>query len=111
MPSNYPRSVQVPTVDRAHIIRQLATSFAMEETLESILMSHCLRWLGHQTRMEDYRMPKQLLFGEMLQTRPGHGPKKRWRDVAKSDLHTIGVADNWYEVAQNRQKWLQVQIV
>ena len=51
----------------------------------------------------------QLLFGEMVQTRARHALRKRWCDVIRSDLQAIGVAaDEWYEVAQLRLKWLQV---
>ena len=87
----------------------LAVTFGMEETLANILMSHRLRWLGQLACMEDHRVPKQLLFGELVRTRPRHGPKKRWHDVVRSDLQAIGVsADEWYAVAQHRLKWLQV---
>ena len=59
--------------------------------------------------MNDRRMPQQLLFGEMVQTRPRHGPRKRWCDVVRSDLQAIVVAaDEWHEVAQHRLKRLQV---
>ena len=88
---------------------QLAVAFGMEETMANILMPHRLRWLGHLARMEDHRMPKQLLFGELVRTGPRHGPKRRWRDVVRSDLQAIGVSvDEWYAVAQHRLEWLQV---
>ena len=48
----------------------------------------------------DDRLPKQLLFGELLKKRPFHGAKKRWRDEMMSDLWAIGVED-WYAVCQD----------
>ena len=87
---------------------QIAVVFGMEETSANILTSHRLHWLGHLARMEDHRMPKQLLFRELVRTRPRRILKKRWCEV-RSDLQAIGVsADEWYEVAQHRLKWLQV---
>ena len=45
----------------------------------------------------DFRMPKQLLFGEI---RPRHGPKKRWRDLAVTDVRTLGIERDWFEIAR-----------
>ena len=53
----------------------------------------------HLARMEDFRMPKQLLFGELTKTRPRHGPKKRWRDLAVTDVRTLGIERDWFEIA------------
>ncbi len=35
-----------------------------------------LQWLGHLGRMEDKRLHKQVLFGELKKKRPCHGVKK-----------------------------------
>ena len=43
-------------------------------------------------------MPKQLLFGA-LEEKPGHGAKRRWRDVAVVDIKAVGVND---DLAQDR---------
>ena len=39
--------------------------------------------------MECNRLPKQLLFGELVKKRPSHGTKRRWRDVAAVDIKTM----------------------
>ena len=35
-------------------------------------------------------VPRKLLFGELLTTRPVHGPMLWWRDVALSDIQKMG---------------------
>ena len=42
-----------------------AAAFGMEEPIEDSLMLHRLRWLGHLGRMDDDRIPKIMLFGEL----------------------------------------------
>ena len=76
--------------------------------MAAILRRHRLRWLGHVARMEDSRMPKQLLFGELVRTRPRHGTKRRWRDLAEADVQAVGLRRAWYEVAQDRKEWEEI---
>ena len=42
-----------------------------------------LRWLGHFARMDDHRLPMNILFGWLPKRRPVHGTKIRWRDQVK----------------------------
>ena len=67
-----------------------------------------LRWLGHLSRMDDDRLPKQILFAEGVAPRPRHGPKKRWRDSVMGDLQPLGVSDGWFVLAQEREQWLRL---
>ena len=50
---------------------------------------------------DPHRIPKQLLFGELQNTRCSQKVKRRWRDLAQADLKVIGLGDDWYEVAQD----------
>ena len=49
---------------------------------------------------------KITLFGWLPQTRPQGGPRRRWRDLVKSDLKPVGIQERgWYEEAQHRKQW------
>ena len=48
---------------------------------------------------------ERVLFAEGLNTRPRHGPKKRWRDIAAADLSARCVAGDWCDLAQDRRDW------
>ena len=74
-------------------------------TLPTILKRRRLRWLGHVSRMEDGRIPKDLLYGELASgTRTVGRPLLRFRDVAKRDLTSLKITD-WENVANNRAEW------
>ena len=67
-----------------------------------------LHWLGHVARMEDHRLPKCVLFGELPAPRPARGPRKRWRDVVMDDFASVEPpvpTCGWYDAAQNRPEW------
>ena len=71
-------------------------------------MEQWLKWLGHVGRMDEGRLPKKLLFGELRKTRPSHGSKRRWRDLASQDLKAICAEDTWYKRCQDRKGWFDV---
>ena len=58
----------------------------MTESMAEILRRRHLRWLGHVARMEDSRMPKQLLLGELERPQP-RAPREDggtwWRQMSK----------------------------
>ena len=66
-----------------------------------------LQWLGHVAHLPADRVPKQLLFGWLPETRPAHGPGMRWKDRVTSDLQALTVT-NWYSLVQDRQAWRAV---
>ena len=76
----------------------------MIKNMADIIGKHQCRWLGHLVRMDNSRLPKQLLFGELMKTHSRHGPKMRWRDLVMLDIKTLGIGD-WYENTQDRQQW------
>ena len=86
--------------------QELAKDFGMEELISDVLTNHRLRWLGHVTRMDDKRLPKQMLFGELASKRPCHGAKKRWRDAVSCDMNLRCIPEkDWYTLSQERTIW------
>ena len=73
----------------------------MPRTVSNVIMEQRLKWLGHVGRMDEGRLPKKLLFWELRKTRPSHGTKRRWRDLASQDLKAIGAGNTWYKRCQD----------
>ena len=73
----------------------------------TLLRQRRLRWIGHVRRMEDGRIPKDLLYGELeLGSRPVGRPKLRFGNVCKRDMLATGLpADKWELLAEDRLKW------
>ena len=67
--------------------------------LEDIIRCRRLRWLGHLSRMDHHRLPRQALTWEPkgFRRRPGR-PRQNWKDVIKKDLRKMGIS--WDEVEE-----------
>lgn len=81
-------------------------------SLETKIMKIQMRWAGHLVRMNDKRIPKQLLYGELaIGKRPQHKPSKRFKDVVKGNLKALEVdIAHWEELAADRKIWRQEMI-
>ena len=80
----------------------------MQESISDLIVDQQLRWLGHVGCMDEERLPKKMLFGDLRKTRPCKGTKKRWRDVVRSNVEAIGVGKMWYELCQDRKEWFKL---
>ena len=68
-----------------------------------------LEWLWHLSRMPDYHFLKICLFALLSHSRLFCGPRKRWKDLAKSDLKNVGISDGyWYRQTQERENWRSI---
>ena len=74
-----------------------------------MLKQRRMRWLGHVVRMDDGRIPKDLLYGELVQRkRPTGRSQLRFKDVCKRDLKALDIKqNNWEATALKRSAWRQ----
>lgn len=64
-------------------------------------------YLGHATRMNDSRIPKQVLYGELLaERRPYSRPKRRYQVICKSSMPGLPISHEvCEEPAKERVMW------
>ena len=77
------------------------------ESVEATLAATQLRWLGHVARMNDSRIPKKILYGELAEgKRKQGGQKLRYKDVAKRHLKAMDLdVNSWEDRAADRGRW------
>ena len=75
--------------------------------VQAIIMTAQLRWSGHILRMEDCRLPKKILYGELKEgTRSRGDQKKRFKDKLKQNLKKCNIdLYGWETPAANRPIW------
>ena len=73
----------------------------------TLLRQRRLRWLGHVHRMEDGRIPKDILYGELAAGKRNIGrPQLRFKDVCKRDMKALDIdTDSWEVLASDRSDW------
>ncbi len=72
-----------------------------------LLKQRRMRWLGHVSRMQDGRIPKDLLYGELADgDRPRGRPQLRYKDVCKRDMKALSInIDTWETLSSERSVW------
>ena len=77
------------------------------QSMYALLSQRRLRWLGHVRRMEDGRLPKDLLYSELTTgSRPVGRPRLRYKDVCKRDMRSTDInPDTWEAAAADRRNW------
>ena len=73
----------------------------------TLLRQRRLRWMGHVRRMEDGRIPKDILYGELALGRRTTGrPHLRYKDVCARDMKAVGIDTmSWEGLAADRGKF------
>ena len=77
------------------------------QSMQTMLDTKRLRWLGHVERMCPNRIPKQVLYGELSQGARKRGrQEKRFKDLCKSSLKDFALDEGtWTTLAADRAKW------
>ena len=76
-------------------------------SIEAMILKYQLRWAGHVSRMEDHRLPKIVMFGELASGHRERGaPKKRFKDSLKKSLTACNIDHRqWSDLAADRVAW------
>ena len=77
------------------------------ESIEATLRRRWILFAGFVARMEDTRLPKCVMFGEMVGgAYCVGGQEKEWMGCFLDDLRAFGIkADQWTTTAQDEGKW------
>ena len=76
-------------------------------TMYTLLRQRRMHWIGHVRRMEDGRIPKDVLYGELAAgKRPRGRPQLRYKDVCKRDMKALEIdPKSWEDIAADRSSW------
>ena len=76
-------------------------------SIECMIVSRQLRWVGHVFRMPEDRLPRQILYGELQEgSRAVGGQKKRYKDQLKATLKLCDISPAELEtLAADRPTW------
>ena len=79
-------------------------------SIHSLLCKRRLRWIGHVRRMDDGRIPKDIMFGQLkVGNRPKGRPRLRYKDAVKRDLKKTDIdIETWESIADDRSTWRAV---
>ena len=66
-----------------------------------------MHWLGHVRHMDNGRICKDILYGELTTCfQPKEHPHLMFNDVCRHDMKAYHInTDNWEEAASNRAVW------
>ncbi|XP_038077400.1 uncharacterized protein LOC119745248 [Patiria miniata] len=79
-------------------------------SIKVMILKAQLRWTGHVIQMDDSRIPKQILYGELCLGKRNWGrPKKRFKDSVKANIVHAGIPPKQLEErAQDPAGWRAV---
>ena len=73
----------------------------------TLLRQRRLRWLGHIYHIEDGRIPKDNLYGELASGRRTKGrPQLHYKDICKRDMQALDLnTESWEDLEADRTRW------
>ena len=79
-------------------------------SIERVIHRYRLKWAGKLVRMPDTRLPKQVLYGELMQgKRPRHKPKLRFKDSLKHSLNLCNIdVKCWEDLCADEDEWCKI---
>ena len=77
------------------------------EIIEATMRKRRILFAGFVARMEDTRLPKCVMFGELLGGAVSSGEQeKEWMGCLLDDLRAFGIKiDQWMIAAQDEDEW------
>ncbi|VDN37135.1 unnamed protein product [Dibothriocephalus latus] len=94
-----------------HFHERIPNTEVLERTgvisIQAMLGQIQLRWSGHVVRMDDRRLPKRQLYGNVaVGARGKGGQKRRYQDTLKNSLKRLQINTvNREDLAQDRSAW------
>ena len=92
---------------QGRVTNDVVLSRAGLPSMYTLLRQRRLRWLGHVRRIEDGRIPKYILYGELALGRRTTGRHHlRYKDVCVRDMKAVDIDTmSWEGIAADRTKW------
>ena len=76
------------------------------ESIETTVRTRRLLWAGALLRMDDHRLPKRVISGELENAgKRGPGKEKEWTDCVADDLRLFGITGNRRTAALDPGAW------
>ena len=77
---------------------------------EYMLTQQHMKWVGHVARMDERRLSKQVLYGQLLDApRKAVGQKLRFKDTVRHNLQNVDIdRKNWEMIACDRSMWKKI---
>jgi len=93
-----------------HQVFRIPSEKVLEKTFQPSLEEHMrrrrMRWIGHVMRMDESRMPKQMLCARLAKDKKKkYGTGKRWLDLVREDVKELGLPGGLLEQAQHHAQW------